>query len=346
MDHETMRLYVFDEELKHYGVQGMKWGIRKDRQTAGQRPTIRPGDIILKKGTSFQRIATGSNMAYTQGVFLSYKAKDKDFYRGVLGRIRITNLIQNEPGEVKLKQLTMTANKDIRIPSKQKRIEELNKLLETDRKDVIELVNKGEISSRRSKGYNPNKEHYADLTMYQRFNNALALGAKDNPVITKYYKSLKDQGYDAIPDENDIRLSTAKVRAPVIFFDTMDSIGSIKVKDLSAGEVYSSFNRAFGQQVVRNLLMPGRIGTEKLNPDSAHETERANRQQKKDVYSFNKNYTMTNLASNWGLDRLTSSQIKTVSKLMDEGKTHSEATAEVVNLGNSALNKVFAKLQL
>lgn len=344
MDQEMMHLYVFDEELKHYGVQGMKWGVRKDRQTLGRKSL--PGDTVLKKGTTFQRIATGSNMKYTQGVFLSYKAKDKDFYRGVLGRIRITNLIQNQPGEVKLKQLTMTANKDIRIPSKQKRIEELNKLLETDRKDVIDLINKGETSSRRSKGYNPNKEQYADLTMYQRFNNALALGVKDNPVIAKYYKSLKGQGYDAIPDENDIRLSTAKVRAPVIFFDTMDSIGSIKVKDLSAGEVYSSFNRAFGQQVVRNLLMPGRIGTEKLNTDSGYERERASRQQKRDTYALNKNYTMTNLASNWGLDRLTSKQIKAVSKLMDEGKTHAEATAEIVNIGNSALNKVFAKLQL
>lgn len=346
MSHEMMRLYVIDEELKHYGVPGMKWGIRKEYKTIGRKPNLKPGDVLLKKGTTFQRIATSSSMSYSQGVFLSYVAKDKDLYRGVLGRIRVTGLIQNEPGEVKLKQLTMTANKDIRIPSKEKRIEELNKLLETNRKEILNLINEGESSSGRSKGYPINKEHKADNTMYGRFNHALALGVNKHPVIAKYYESLKKQGYDAIPDENDIRLSTFKARAPLIIFDTMDSIGGIKVRDLSAGEVFSSYNRVVGEKVVRNLLLPGGIGKEKLTPDSAHKTAQASRQQKQDKYTLNKNYTMTNLASNWGFDRLTSQQIRRVSKLMDEGKTHAQATAEVVSVGNAALDRVFSKFNL
>jgi len=346
MGHEPMRLYLFDEELKHYGVKGMKWGVRKERETSRRRSTLLPGDTVLRKGTTFQRIATGSNMAYTQGVFLSYTAKDKDLYRGVLGRMRVSWLIQNEPGKVQLKQLTMTANKDIRIPSKEKRIEELEKLLKTDKEAVIALINEGETTSRRSKGYDVNKTNAVDNTMYERFNHSLGLGVEKHPVIAKYYKSLKEQGYDAIPDENDIRLSTFKARAPVILFDTMDSIGDIKVKNLSAGEVFAAYNRTIGEKTVRSLLLPSGIGNERLSQDSKGVATRSERQQMQDKYSLNKDYTMTNLAQNWGVDRLTSSQIRAVSRRMDEGKTHAEATAEVINVGNKVLDIILSRKNL
>lgn len=341
-----MRLYMFDEELKHYGVQGMKWGVRKERESSGRRPALRPGDTVLKKGTTFQRIATGSNMSYTQGVFLSYASKDKDLYRGVFGRMRATQLIQGQAGEVKLKQLTMTANKDIRIPSKEKRIAELEKLLKTDKEAVIALINEGESSSRRSKGYDANKTNAVDNTMYERFNHALGLGVQKHPVIAKYYQSLKKQGYDAIPDENDIRLSTFKARAPVILFDTMDSIGSTKVKNLSSGEIFQAYNRSVGEMYFRRALMPSGIGMERLSTDPKATIARDTRRQMQDKYSLNKNYTVTNLSQNWGVDRLSSRQIKAVSRKMDEGKSHAQATAEVVNFGNKVVDRILAKYNL
>lgn len=346
MSRKPMRLYIFDEELKHYGVQGMKWGVRKERQTSGRKPALRPGDTVLKKGTTFQRIATGSNMTYTQGVFLSYAAKDKDLYRGVFGRMRVSQIIQNQPGEIKLKQLTMTANKDIRIPSKKTRIKELEKLMKTDKDAIIALINEGESSSRRSKGYNSNKTNAVDNTMYERFNHALGLGVQKHPVIVKYYQSLKKQGYDAIPDENDIRLSTFKARAPVIFFDTMDSIGSTKVKNLTSGEVFAAYNRNVGKMYVRRALMPSGIGFERLSADSKATITQATRKQMQDKYLLNKKYTMTNLAQNWGVDRLSNRQIKTVSRKMDEGKTHAEATAEVINIGNKVVDRILSKYNL
>jgi len=348
MENNMMRLYVFDHELKHHGVKGMHWGVRNADKSSGSGggPALKPGDTVLKKGTTFQRIATGANMTYTQGVFLSYASKDKDLYRGVLGRMRVSWMIQNEPGQVKLKQLTMTANKDIRIPSKEKRIAELGKLLESNKKEVLTLINEGETTSHRSKGYDVTKTNKLDNTMYERFNNSLALGVGAHPIIAKYYTSLKKQGYDAIPDENDIRLSTFKARAPVIFFDTMDSIGTTKVKNLSAGEVFSSYHRTIGEKTVRGLLLPNGVGKERLSADSKGAAVRATRQQTQDKHSLNKNYTMTNLASNWGLDRLTSKQILKVNRLMDEGQTHAEATAKVIGIGNTALDKVFSKIGL
>jgi hypothetical protein len=346
MDEKPIRLYIFEHELKHYGVKGMRWGHRKNRDTSKNNHSKSPGDVILKKGTNFQRIATGANMNYTKGVYLSYKAKDKELYRGVLGRMRVSWMINNEPGKVQLKQITMTANKDIRIPSKEKRIQELDNLLKTNKKEVIALINDGEAFSRRSKGYDGTKTNSVDNTMYERFNNALALGVDKHPVIGKYYSSLQKQGYDAIPDENDIRLSTFKAKAPVIFFDTMDSIGSIKVKDLSAGEVFSAYDRSIASKTVRSIILPHGVGRENTKQDSRGTMSKANRQQSQDKHSLNKKYTLDDLGKDWGINRLSSRQIKKVSDLMDDGHTHDEAAIKVMNAGNKAVDLLLSKYKL
>lgn len=345
-----MRIYLFEEELKHYGVLGMKWGVRKDRESSGnKRPPLQKGDVVLSKGTNFQRIAGSSNMNYTQGVFLSYKTSDKDLYRGVLGRMRVSWMVRNEPGEVKLKQMTFTANKEIRIPNRQTRLDEFKKLYMENKQEVIDLINDGEThSNRRTNHYDSNKDYSADATMYERFNHALALGvsSEHGGVISKYYNALKEKGYDAVPDENDIRLSTFKASAPLIFFNTMDSIGSVKVKDLSAGEIFEAYNRSIGIKTAKSLLLPTGIGHEKLNPDSASKIAEANRQQQMDKNSLNKNYTLTDLGKDWGTNRLTSAQIRKVSALMDAGKTHDAAVQEVIFIGNNAADKILSKLKL
>jgi hypothetical protein len=339
--------------LLHYGVKGMRWGVRRYQNYDGTRlhanPGLRPGDMVLPKGTKFQRIATSGNMANTTGVYLAYKTGDKDLYRGMLGRARLTWMIKNEPGQVQLKQLTMTANKEIKIPSMETRMSEMRKLVTSDRDAVVGLINESREINNRSGRYNSYslKESDINQTMYQRFNDALALGTNSTygHVIAKYYDSLRKQGYDAIPDENDIRFS-ARAKAPVILFNTMDSIGSTKVKNLTAGEVLSAYNRTIGEAMVKRVLVRPQLARENLKANTDAELAKAFRQQQADKYSLNKSYTLDNLGTDWGINRLSSRQIRKVSELMDAGKSHAEASAEVIDLRNSAVDKVLSRYKL
>lgn len=358
--------YSYPTELYHHGIKGQKWGVRRyqngdgsltaeGRQRYGygearsKLPGEKEGATILKKGTKFQRIATGANMDYTTGVYTSYKISDMDLYKGVLGRMRVSYMLKNE-GDVKLKELSMTAKKDIRLPSKETRIDEFKKLYNDDPEGVKALISEHEKSryNRSNSGEFNTKNKKQTNTMYEKFNDALALGtnSEHGNVIQRYYDRLSKMGYDAIPDENDIRIGTFKAQAPIIMFDTSRSIGSVKARDLSASEIFSAYNRAMPKKTMRDFFLQGNMGMERLQANSNAEMNRYVRQLAKDKYALNKNYTIEDLAADWGKNRLSARQIRTVSNKMDEGKTHDMAVSETIALGNTVVDIVLNRLGL
>lgn len=342
-------VFYTDDILEHHGIKGQKWGITRSDEQLGHRPSAKPGDVVLKRGTKFQRITTASNTGYTTGVYTSYKISDKDLYKGVLGRMRVTEILK-ENGDVKLNEMTMTARKDIRLPSKQTRIDEFKKLYEKDPQGVMNLINDHEISRynrKASNEFDSSNDHKAK-SMYEKFNDSLALGtnSKYGNVIQKYYDNLSKKGYDAIPDENDIRLSTFKAQAPIIMFDTKKSIGSTKVRELNASEVYSAYVRAMPKKTLRDVAYIGNIGIERLPANVPAKAKSYAKQLEKDKYALNKNYSMKDLAEDWQNNRLTAYQIQKVSSKMDSGKTHEQSVQEVITVGNTAVDIVLGKFGL
>lgn len=337
-------------ELYHHGVKGMKWGVRKKYEPHPRKLAFTDkGTVVLKKGTQFQRIVTNSNSGIQKGVYTSYKISDRDLYKGVLGRMRISRDYKTT-GKAVLKELSMTTKKDIRLPSMEVRLREFRKLYESDPKGVKAL-----IEEHQKVRYNKNRSidlnytnHKKERSLYQKFNDALSLGldSKNGKVIKKYYSNLSKLGYDAIPDENDIRIGTFKAQAPIIVFDTNKTVGKTKVKNLSASEIFSAYNRAMPKKTIRNIIARGNIGFEKLEANSDAKLNKYARKLAADKFALNKNYTLNNLAEDWGKHRLTSRQIRKVSDKMDSGKTHDEAVAETIALGNAAVDVILNKFGL
>lgn len=346
---------VSSDYLAHHGVKGMRWGVRKQRPTSGnvrssKKPEPSPlnkGDAVIKKGTQFQRITTGTNSGITEGVFTSYKSADKDMYTGVLGRLRVSWQAKNDPDNVVLKKMTMTAGKDIHVASRKTCIEEFERMYKEDPKAVGAFINAHEkqrfgkeVKGLGSEDYLGRGGDRRKAIMYDKFNDALAMGvdSEHGAVAKKFYNNLAAKGYDAVGDQNDIRLGTFKGKAPIIMFDTNQSISSVKYRDLTASEVYAAYTRSIGPKMVRQTLYRGNFGMEQLQPDSVAKGKAYARQLKADKYALNEKYTLKDLGDDWGKNRLSSNQIKKVSNLMDEGKTHDEAVAEIVGLGNSAVD--------
>lgn len=341
---------INQNELYHHGVKGMKWGVRRTKEQLGYKTyTPQKGDVTLKRGTKFQRIVTNSNSGITKGVYTSYKNADKDLYKGVLGRMRLSYMAKTGE-EIVLKQLTMTAKKDIHLPSKKVRMTEFENLYKKDPDGVLGLINDHEKSryGRKEKYYDDKGFSKHKESLYEKFNDALSMGYDSNygNVIKKYYGNLSKKGYDAIPDENDIRLSTFKAQAPIIMFDTVNSIGNTKVRDLNASEVFSAYKRSIGKKTVRDILMQGNIGHESLKADSVAKSKKYAEQLEKDKTRLNENYSITDLANDWGKNRLTSRQIVKVSSKMDKGMSHDEAVAQTIALGNKAVDYVLDKFGL
>ena len=348
----------YDNYLEHHGIKGQKWGVRRTPEQLGHvRAGQRKGDVTLKRGTTFQRIATGDNAGYAKGLYTSYKAGDKDLYKGVLGRMRMEYMLKTEQN-VTLYEIEFKAGKNIKLPGMETRIDEFKKLYKDNPDAVLNAINEHE-KEYRSKKYRGKTGNFTDKDMqndtqrmYEKFNDAFGYGLqheKHGAIIGEYYNRLKDLGYDAIPDENDIRLSTFKANAPIIFFDAEESKLTSKSRELNASEVYSSYQRSIGIKMVKDAFMRDRVGFERLEGDSALKTKAHQEQLKRDKNALNSNYSMENLAEDWGKYHMSGREVRKTSKYMDKGYSHEEARQKSIGVGKQAVNKVldygYAKME-
>lgn len=199
--------------LAHYGVLGMKWGVRKDRDRppsliAKKRNVYSKLDTkqeTWKKGTTTKRVTANSEKDLAKKSDFSYVSKGNDYenYRwlGFGDEViqRKTSDILISPSEKERIDIFVDMAKDAKVSDElAKSLSDIRVVFKSERKarqDVADLSNK--TLNRLTRG---------DLS------NVLY---KSEAIRNEYFNRLRDKGYNAVVDDSD-RLAGISTTAMIV----------------------------------------------------------------------------------------------------------------------------------
>jgi hypothetical protein len=263
------------EALAHYGVKGMKWGVRKDDNRSTESRSERKAskkaltnavydrvkndpiwhtmtkaeyNALSSKGeefavgTTFKRITDNPSTTVKGATYVSHLKEDSEFYRAAMPALGPT--AKNPAGfggrksyKKDFYEIDMKAVQKLSSPSEKERVDAYISLLETP---SVKLAGKNApITGRQyleQNGYKPFFRKYdtQELAFRSWHDFTVSTGDQKNPLAQAYFQTLKDRGYNAIPDDNDGRSLTKK---PMILLDPESTVGVSKVHRLTTDEI-------------------------------------------------------------------------------------------------------------
>jgi len=198
-------------QIKHYGVPGMKWGVRK------QRPAISSENLVIKKGTVLNRVSTRSDESNAGHAYATFKKKDS---LGYMQRSMLFGATYN---------MKMVATEDLIAPSQKQRVDafvELMKNSKTFSQSMAQAQAKQQIFGS-EKGF---QKKYDKLITTGKEANAY----KDFKVVIgfnkdlqkQYFDNLKKKGFNLTLDEADAGVLS---ESPIIVLDRKNSLKVVSV---------------------------------------------------------------------------------------------------------------------
>lgn len=257
-------------ELEHYGIKGMKWGVRRTPEQLGHRrssdqPYRRTPKKLVEKGatlkTDLAKNVLGKQITRSQAIPRNQSSGETSLKKGE----KVQHISGVPFGKLKKGQLYVTADKsdndmyeaylgaklkragfspkkvvmdlkvDLKAPSSKEQYIIFSDFLKQNRKEVESDVQSWLTSKGKDTPVSKSRKE-----LYDQFINSVE---RSSNTQQKFYDELRKKGYNAVLDEHDITGSWMQSQKPLIIMDTLSTVGNVKVSDLSVSDMQRALDR-------------------------------------------------------------------------------------------------------
>lgn len=224
--------------LQHHGIKGQQWGVRHGPPYPIDE---KKGDITIRQGTKFKRLSVYNESVAKGHAYVTYLNKDVEHYRGFFGA-RLKAMNRNKD----VYSIQLSANKELKAPSKSKRVETFLELYRDDPAIGKELGKyyKSDwhyFTPLPSKFYEWRYSRLDEKGLKKKGYNTFVRSIGGNEYTRNaYFKKLADKGYDFVTDDMD---AGRFGKEPSIIFDRQASTTYEGQNVISADEIFKTWKR-------------------------------------------------------------------------------------------------------
>jgi hypothetical protein len=237
-----------EERLIHFGVKGMKWGVRKKRPDEEARKKyfkeLKRGEYstegrVIKKGEKLQNVSAGQAVGIgDRRVFVSRTAKDNAQYRSTYART-----LQVMSDNAALHTNTLVATKNLKVASEKAAYDAFKKMYDKDPAGMTRAlamsyeglsrtmlgmsdVPDTKLIDSKARAYSKKGEDWVRTKGYDLFTTGTGTDMLPRDIADRYYTNLAREGYHAVRDHTDVRAKMAD--DPIVILRPK---GSVALKD-------------------------------------------------------------------------------------------------------------------